>query len=173
MSASNMVIIGVRLKTLIESLLASVASDADHASQPWVNRTRTIPVVSFRKRRAGRGREDDLMRINEGVTIVPMEPIKAYGTNERDGVGYRFLVALVQGSVTDTVSDDWPLPVWEQAIRQRFQNKRLGSLGLTTGCELRTTVEPGKLPDWAALADGMDATFLVLTEYIREDRRSS
>lgn len=171
MSLSNMVLVGNRLKTLIEELLSAVASDAENEGQTWVTRTWTIPAVAFRKRRAGRGREEDLMRINEGVTIVPMDPIKAYGTNERDGVGYRYLVALVSGSVTDTVSGDWPLPIWEQAIRRRFQNKRLGSLGLTTGCELRTTVEPGKLPDWAMLAEGVDASFLVLTEYIREDRR--
>ena len=172
MSLSNMVLIGNRIKTLIEELLVSVSSDAENFGQDWVTRSWTIPSVAFRRRRSGRGREEDLMRINEGVTIVPMEPKMAYGTNERDGIGYRFLVALVSGSATDTVSSDWPLPIWEQAIRRRFQNKRLGSLGLTTGCELRTTVEPGELPNWAMLSDSVDASFMVITEYIREDRRS-
>lgn len=172
MSASNMVIVAVRLKTLIEELVTSVAADADHATNLGITRTRNQPQVEIRKRRNGRGRETGPMRIQEGITIVPMEPIQAYGTNERDGVGYRFLVALVRGSVSDEVSDTWPLPVWEQAIRQRFQNKRLGSLGLTTGCEIRTTVNPGKLPDWAMLDEGMDGTFLVVTEYIRENRRT-
>lgn len=172
MSASNMVIVANRIKTLIQGLVASVAVDADHTGSPGISRVRTLPSVSVRKRRNGRGREEDLMRIDEGITIVPMKPIEANGTNERDGVGYRFLVALVGGSVSDTVSEDWPLPVWEQAIRQRFNNKRLGSLNLTTGCEHRTTVQPGDLPDWALLGDSLDATFLIVTEYIREDRRS-
>lgn len=172
MSASHMVIVGQRLQTLIRELILDVANDADHAGQTGFTRAALRPTVAFRRRRSGRGREEDLMRIEEGITIVPMQPIKAYGTNERDGVGYRFLVALCQGSVTDTVSGDWPLPVWEQAIRRRFQNKRLGSLSLTIGNELRTTVDPGDLPDWAKLADGMEATFLVITEYIRECRRS-
>jgi hypothetical protein len=130
-----------------------------------------LPAVNVRKRRSSGGREDNVMRIDEGITIVPMDAVLSVGTNERDGTGYRFLIAIAQGTITDTVSEDWALPIWEQAIRQRFQNKRMGSLSLGSACELRTSVRPGKLPEWAMLSEGVDASLLVLTEYVRENRR--
>ena len=172
MSNSNMVVIGNRIKEIIESLLLEVASEDDHESQEWVSRQWTIPSVSFRKRKSGRGREDGTMRINEGITIVPLGSISSPGTNGRDGVGYQFLVALVQGSFTDTVSGDWPLPIWEQAIRRRFHNNRMGNMSLSNACELRTSVQAGSLPDGASLSDSMDAAFLTITEFVRESRRS-
>lgn len=169
---SHMYQIGVRLKGIIEELLDDVALDAEYNTYTTVTRASQKPYVAFRKRRAGRGRDDeDLMRIEEGITIVPMKPVQAHGTNERDGVGYRFIIALAQGTIRDEIDIDWSVPIWEQAIRQRLQNKRMGNLDLASACEIRTQVEPGELPSWAYLADGVDATFLVLTEYVRENRR--
>ena len=165
--------IAQRLKTILEELVADVSSDLDNASYTTVSRTAMRPSVRYRKRRASRGREDEgLMTIEEGISIIPMEPVKVPGTNERDGVGYRFLVALADGTLTDEIGPEWPIPIWEQAIRQRLNNKRMGSLALDDGCEQRTSVEPGELPNWAKLEDGIDASFLVVTEYVRESRTS-
>ena len=168
---SHLVTIALRLKTLTENLLTDVQGDSANSAIGTVNRASQIPTVRLRKRRASRGREDEeLMRINEGVTIVPMDPVRSLGTNDRDGVGYRFLIAIVQGTETDEIDASWAVPIWEQAIRRRFHNKRLGSLSLANGCELRTDVKPGSQPKWA-LVEGIDARFLVLTEYVRESRR--
>jgi hypothetical protein len=169
---SHMYHIGNRLKIIIEDLLSDVSDESQYSGYDTVARDSMLPLVEFRKRRAGRGRgEEDLMRIDEGITIFPLDPVNAHGTNERDGVGYRYVISIAQGTVRDEVDINWGIPIWEQAIRQRFQNKRMGSLMLDSACELRTQVEPGKLPDWAYLPEGVDATFLVLTEYVRENRR--
>ena len=159
--------IGAELKTKIEALRDSISGNSSYAT---VARSAMLPYISLRKRRSGRGREDDLMRIEEGITIVPMKSVWGPGSNERDGVGYRFLIAIAQGTMTDEFEEGWSLPVWEQAIRQRFQNRRVGGLVLGCSDEIRCTVDYGELPDWAMLREGLDSTYLVLTDYIREAR---
>lgn len=167
--SSHVVTIATRAKTIIEALLTEIQEDG--SSPSTVSRAYLTPDVLIRKRRASHGKGEELMRFDEGITIVPMEPQRAVGTNERDGVGYRFLIGIAQKSLTEDIDASWQVPIWEQAIRQRFQNKRMGSLSLE-GCELRTSVKPGALPEWAMLGDNIDASFLVLTQYVRENRRS-
>ena len=104
MSNSNMVVIGNRIKEIIESLLLEVAAEDDHESQEWVSRQWTIPSVSFRKRKSGRGREDGTMRINEGITIVPMGSISFPVTIAR-----RIACSHIgKGQSSDTVSVNDP-----------------------------------------------------------------
>ena len=164
--------IGNRLAEIVGEVLTSVAAeDLDTTT----SRTSQLPGVEFRKRRSGTGRGTEPMRIDEGITIVPLKPVRGVGTNERDSVGYRYMIAIAYGTLTDTLEDtdggDWPLSTWEEAIRRRLHNKRMGSMTLNSACEHRTSVEPGELPEWMRLADGIDSTFLVVTEFIREGRR--
>lgn len=172
---SNVYVIGNRLVEIIEDELVNVSEEVGANTQ--VSRTAILPNVSFRKRQSGRGREEDGMRINEGITVVPMKPVRSMGTNERDGIGYRYLVAIVTGTYRDILDDsngaDWPISTWESAIRRRLHNKRMCDMTLDNSCELRTFVEPGDLPKWASLKDGVDSAFLIVTEYIREGRRSA
>jgi hypothetical protein len=160
--------IGTRIVTVISALLTEVASES---SENPVSRASQKPYVVLKKRKSGRGREDGMMRIEEGITVVPLKPKRMGGTNERDDVGYRFLISIAPGTLTDTIVDDWPVGTYEQVIRQRFQNSRVGSLGLTDSWEKYSTIEPGDLPEKAKLDEGLEASFLVLTDYIREARR--
>lgn len=164
--------IGARLVDEITILVTDMANEA--GADDTMTRTSQLPNVSFRKRRSAKGREDAWMRIEEGITIVPLKPARSPGTNERDGVGYKFMIAIAFGTYRDELDDvdqnDWPIAEYEEAIRRRFHNSRICNIGLTDACELRTAVEPGELPDWAKLKIGMDATYLTLIEYIRESR---
>ena len=171
---SNAYAIGRALVTEIEQLLLDVSDDVGVHST--VSRTYTLPTVSFRKRRSGAGRELTEMRIYEGITVVPLKPKRSLGDNERDGIGYRYMVAIASGTYRDildsTSANDWPTAEWEEAIRRRFHNKRIGSISnLTNTCEIFTQVEPGELPQWAKLDEGLDSTYLIITEYVRENRR--
>jgi hypothetical protein len=149
----------------IDTLLDTVADELPSNSQ--IARSRLKPDVEIHKRRAQDRRE---MRIGEGITVVPMKPVQAGGTNERDDVGYAFLVAIAQRTLTDTLNADWRVGIWEQAIRQRFNHRRLG-ITLDSACELSCIVAPGELPNWAMLEEGMDLSMLTITCYVREARR--
>jgi hypothetical protein len=129
------------------------------------------PVIRIQKRKSARGRSDEDFVITTGITIVPITNSDEGGTNQREDVAYRYLIACGSGTWTDDLEDDWPVATWEQAIRQRYQQSRIGVTGLTSGCEIATTCKPGKLPDWAKLEDNVDATFLQLAVWIRETRR--
>lgn len=157
--------LGESLVTAIQDLIDTIATEQPGNSQ--VSRDWTKFHVDFRKRRAQR---ESRMRIGEGITLFPSKPMLASGTNERDDVGYVFVLSIVQGSSTEIVNEDWRLGIFEQAIRQRFNWKRLG-VTLDSGCELYCRVEPGELPDWADLEDGLDASFLKITCFVRESRR--
>jgi hypothetical protein len=149
----------------IDVLLDTVADELPSNSQ--ISRSRLKPQIEIHKRRSQDKRE---MRIQEGITIVPMQPKQAGGTNERDDVGYAFLVAIAQRTLTDTLTEDWRVGIWEQAIRQRFNHRRLG-ITLDSACELSCIVTPGELPNWAMLDEGMDLSMLTITCYVREARR--
>lgn len=165
--AMHLYAVGNHVVSQIDAVLNVVASD--RSGDETVSREALKPYVQFRKRRAGRGREEGLMRIGEGITVIPLKPTTGRGTNVRDDVGYRFLITIVAGTLTDSMSDDWQIGIWEQAIRQRFQSRRTGVV-LTDACEMYCVIEPGDLPDWAMLDDGVDASYLTLTVFIRESR---
>lgn len=167
----NAFLLGSAVVDVIKQLLEDIAEEREGGDpEGLVAREALLPYVSLRKRRNGRGRDEDRLRIEEGITVVPMSPKQASGTNERDDVGYVYLVAIAGGTWTDEITGNWPIGVYEQAIRQRFMHRRLG-VGLTGACELGCVVKPGDLPDWAALKDGIDATFMELTCFVREERR--
>lgn len=169
MSGLHVVKIAKRLVTEINIVVAELFDEVSEASMLRDNQK---PYVSGRKRVSGRGREESLMRINEGITVVPMAPRQAGGTNERDDVAYRFLISIVGGTRTDDLDENWPLGHYEQGIRQRFQHRRIGSLGLADSWEIRCFVEPGELPDWAKLTkEELDSTHLILSCFVREARR--
>jgi hypothetical protein len=149
----------------IDTLLDTLAEELPNNSQ--IARERLKPRIEIRKRRS---QDDKEMRINEGITLVPMRPVSAGGTNERDDVGYQFFLAIAQKTLTDTLTEDWRVGIWEQAIRQRFNHRRLG-ITLDSACELSCIVTPGDLPDWKLLADGMDVSKMMITCYVREARR--
>jgi hypothetical protein len=149
----------------IETLLDTLADELPSNLQ--IARERLKPYVELSKRRSQDSRE---MRINEGITLVPMRPVQAGGTNERDDVGYPFLLAIAQKTFTDTITEDWRVGIWEQAIRQRFNHRRLG-ITLDSACELSCIVAPGELPNWKLLDEGMDISMLTITCYVREARR--
>lgn len=165
--AMHLYAIGIHVVSQIDAVLNAVASD--YSDDETVSREALKPYTQLRKRRAGRGREEDLMRIGEGITVIPLKQTTGRGTNARDDVGYRFLITIVSGTMTDTLSDDWQLGIWEQAIRQRFQSRRSGVV-LDDACEMYSTIEPGDLPDWAILDEGVEASYLTLTVFVRESR---
>lgn len=162
--SANTLVIAKRVKDVVEEQLGLVAS---------ANAYQETPHVQLRKRLDGNHRmKDSPMVFQKGVTIVPMGPKSAGGTNEREDWAHQFLIAIALGTHTDNLDrDDWPFAAWEQAIRQRLQQRRLGSMSLHDACELHTTVRPGELPDWGQLAEGLEATFLTLTCFVREARR--
>jgi hypothetical protein len=180
---SNVYKFGKRLVAIIIEEVAKVDTEAEaehgaDADGTAVSRDALIPTVTFRKRPHGRGREVSKMRVSEGITVSPLKPVLTpINTNERDGIGYKFLVSFVTGSYNDILDDttelDWPNALWAEAVRRRLQNNRMGSLTLVDTKELRTSVRTGDLPDWAELDDGLDAIHLVVTEYVREGRRPS
>ena len=161
----HMFTIAEAIVAAIETLLDTVASELPGNSQ--IARERLKPHVEVHKRRAQDRKE---MRIEEGITVVPMQPVSAGGTNERDDVGYAFLVAIAQRTLTDTLNADWRVGIWEQAIRQRFNHRRLG-ITLDSACELSCITAPGELPNGAMLDEGMDLSMLTITCYVREARR--
>jgi hypothetical protein len=161
----HMYTIATGIVAAIEELLDTVAGELPSNSQ--IARGRLKPQVEIHKRRS---QDKDEMRIQEGITVVPMQPRQAGGTNERDDVGYAFLVAIAQRTLTDTLNEDWRVGIWEQAIRQRFNHRRLGII-LDSACELSCITEPGELPNWAMLDKGMDLSMLKITCYVRESRR--
>lgn len=137
------------------------------------------PIVKFRKRRAGRGREQAEMRIEEGITVFPMGPRESGGTNERDDYGHRYVVSIASGTYEDDVDEDWFLGNWEELIRKRFHNRRLGDRDVADlpialcgegYCEQITSVRTGELPEWVQLERGLDLVLLEITVYVRENR---
>jgi hypothetical protein len=162
--------IGERLKELIQELVEDIASE-DSVEQPdsdSVSRTAILPSVEFRKRRAKEGG----IKVGEGITIVPMKPVQNGGTNERDDTGYRFAVFIASGTWSSSAYEYWPLAIYEQEIRRRLNQRRIGlDLG-ATGCELATVANPGALPDYDALEDDMDMSILLVTVFVRESRRN-
>lgn len=162
--SANALTVAKRVQTVIAELVSAVATENSYGE--------TL-VVQLRKRVHGNGRlKDKLMVFQKGITIAPLGPQQAGGTNEREDWAYRFVIAIAIGTMTDKLDlDDWPFAAWEQAIRQRFQQRRLGGMSLTNACELHTVLRPGDLPEWAELAEGLEATFLTLTCFVREARR--
>ena len=161
--ALHIVVIANRLENRIGVLMDQLVTDGDLVQDDR-------PEVRLQKRKSARGRSNDEFVISTGITIVPITNSPEGGTNQREDVAYRFLIACGSGTWTDDLEDDWPVATWEQAIRQRFQQSRIGVTGLS-GCEIVTTCTPGKLPDWARLEDDVDATFLEIAVWIRETRR--
>lgn len=161
--------IGTRIVEELEILIHKLGDESDNAT---TSRDSQKPYIRFRKRKSGSGREASRMRIGEGITVVPMANKFMGGTNEREDVGYTYLVALVDGTVTDEVEAGWRVATWEQGIRQRFQGRRLGGFLGVEFCELACILVPGSLPDWASVAEGMDQTFIRFTCVVRESRRS-
>jgi hypothetical protein len=162
--------IGERLQELITELVDAIA-DEDAAESPdsdTVSRTATLPNVAFRKRRSKKGG----IKIDEGITIVPLKPVQNGGTNERDDTGYRYAVFIASGTWSSSMYEYWPLGIYEQEIRRRLNQRRIGvDLG-ETGCELATVANPGALPDFDALEEDMEVSVLVVTVFVRESRRN-
>ena len=158
--------IGIRLVAAIEELLTDIATE--EAGDATLARASQLPQVEFGKVQAD---DDGMMDVEEGIKVSPLSPRQAGGTNERDDVAYRFLIVIGYGSWTETIPINWPTGFYEQAIRQRFHHRRIGSLGLLDSWEIRCMVEPGDLPDIPKIRQGVDATTLVLSSFIRETRR--
>ena len=161
---SNLLTIAKAVRTAITTLAATVKTENSYPDSP---------TIRLRKRMANYGRRaDQLMAFGSGITVVPLGPKPAGGTNEREDIGYQYLIALAQGTISDNLDvTDWPFAVWEEAIHQRFQNRRIGGMTLDNACELHTSIRQGELPEWAQLEEGVDATFLTLTVFVRERRR--
>lgn len=158
--------IATKIQEVIESLLVELSTELSSNSE--VARSSLIPYVSVSK--GSRERSDSTMSIAEGITIIPLKPGELPGTNEREDMGYQFLVTICQGTYTDDLPSTWRVGVWEQAIRQRFQQRRLGAT-LDSACELGCTVTAGDLPRWAEFKEGVDASYMVITCFVRESRR--
>jgi hypothetical protein len=162
--------IGERLKELIQELVEAIAEE-DESEQPeseTVSRTATLPNVDFRKRR----KKGDMIEVGEGITIVPLKPLQTGGTNERDDTGYRFAVFISAGTWTSDVYEYWPLAIYEQEIRRRFNQRRIGiDLG-STACELATVAQSGALPDGEEYDEDLDVSILLVTVFVRESRRN-
>jgi hypothetical protein len=160
--------IGNKIKEIIEQLLTDLTSELP--SNPEIARSSLKPYVNLQKGKPNMGRDDPKMSICEGITIVPLKPSELPGTNEREDMGYQYFVSVAQGTMTEDFSNNWRVGVWEQNIRQRFQQRRLG-VTLDSACELGCTVTAGALPEWAELKDGVDASFMTITCFVRESRR--
>ena len=165
MAGLHVYLIGTRLKTQIEALIQTIATE--EAGDDILARQSQLPQVEFKKQRSG----SDEMEAEEGITISPLAPEGAGGTNERDDIGYRFAIVISYGTRTEDFQANSPTEFYSQAIRQRFHHRRIGSIGLQDSWEIRATVQVGPLPDTPRLREGIDGTVLVLTSYIRESRR--
>jgi hypothetical protein len=130
-----------------------------------------VPAVRLAKRITQHGREEDTIRIRDGITIAPIHQAESGGTNERDDVAYRFWLAIGYGTQTDELEDYWPLASLAQALRRRFNQTRTGVTGLI-GCELATTIQSNAdLPNKEKLVEQIDATVYRVTVWVRETRR--
>ena len=144
----------------------------------------TSLTVQMRKRRNGTGRDTSPMRIAEGVTVYPIGPRLRGGTNEREDVSYRYIVSVASGTQTEFIDAEWLVAQWEQAIRRRFHNTRLGDgaggeLSTADYCEKGTTVREGSfrtllngVPDSPGtdLTGGMEVILLEINVHVRESR---
>jgi hypothetical protein len=160
--------IAQRLLEEMNILIEQLVVEGCHES---VYRDSMKPYICLRKRKSGSGRSVTPMRIEEGITIVPIGQRNFGGTNEREDVGYGFLIACVDGTLSDEIEPGWRIATWEQGIRQRFHQQRIGKLSNNEFCEVACIVVPGELPDWAALGEKIDQTLLQLTCVVRESRR--
>ena len=160
--------IGTRLVAELTILIEKLVVES---CQESVSRDALKPYIVLKKRKSGSGREVTPMRIEEGITVVPIGQEFLGGTNEREDVGYTYLVACVEGTLTDEINAGWRVGAWEQAIRQRFQQRRIGNLSNNEFCELACVLRPGELPSWAEVGDKMDQTLLKFTCIVRESRR--
>lgn len=159
--------IATKIKEIIEQLLTDLVTE--FPSNPEVSRVSQKLYVNIQK--GPRESEDSTMAIGEGIRIIPLKPEELPGTNEREDMGYQFLVTIAQGTFTEDLPDSWRIGIVEQNIRQRFQQKRTG-VTLDSACELGCTVTAGELPRFVTFKDGVDASYLVITCFIRESRRA-
>lgn len=159
--------IAAKIQEIIEQLLTDLVTELPNNSE--IARSSLKPYVSVQK--GPRESEDATMSICEGITIIPLQPGELPGTNEREDMGYKYLVTIAQGTYTEGLPETWRVGIWEQNIRQRFQQRRTG-VTLDSACELGCTVTAGELPRWATFKEGVDASYLTITCFVRESRRA-
>ena len=176
--------IGQKLVAAIKKLSTDGKVDTIDDANRKIAAHATAWDVQLRKRRNGTGRDSSPMRISEGVTVYPVGSESRGGTNEREDVAYRYIVSVATGTQTDFLDANWLVAQWEQAIRRRFLNTRLGdgaggALSTADYCEKGTTVQRGSfgtlfngMPDseWTSLADGMEVVLLEISVHVRESR---
>lgn len=127
------------------------------------------PDVRARKRIFADDGQEDSRPMHRGITVSPDDDTPAGGTNERENVGYRFAVGMLDGSSTEFLDEEFRVATWGEKIRRRFQFRRIGDLP-STMCELHCNVGPHKRPDRLRLNDGDDFAMLRITCFVREAR---
>lgn len=81
----------------------------------------------------GRKIPRDQMQARRGVTVAPAADVEGGGTNERDDIGYGYVILCCQGTGRGDTDDIDRVTEWRQAIKRKFHNKRLvGSGGTIT-----------------------------------------
>lgn len=160
--------IATKIQEVIETLVSDISQELPNNAE--VARSSQVPYVGINKAFLEPGRDGPTMGICDGITIFPMRPTELPGTNEREDMGYQFLVVITQGTWTEDIASTWRVGLWEQEIRRRFQQRRLG-VTLDHACELGCTVTAGGLPEWARFKEGVDASYMTITCFVRESRR--
>lgn len=102
------------------------------------------------------------------LTHRKLRPSGRGGTNTDDYL-YPVVVALFLGTNRDLVDDYAYSLHWEETIRKHFHNRR--RITLTTGdTALNCTVQPGETILAEQFMQNYDATFLVISTHVREQR---
>lgn len=76
---------------------------------------------------------DGTVLIHQGITIYPLRPVFAPGTNEREDVGYGAGIAVIAAADHSSSAMRDRVPAAREAIRRKLVEDRLDTLDLVSG----------------------------------------
>lgn len=113
-------------------------------------------------------REDT--HIDYGITVSWEDEREARGTNERDDIGYPFVVTMCQGTSRGATDEMAKLSKWRENIRRTFHNKRLTGISSTGTNVIPCTVQHRDVTVPKEYLASKDVSQLVITAWFRESR---
>jgi hypothetical protein len=108
----------------------------------------------------------DAAQVRRGIQVAFTTDSVGGGTNERDDIGYGFIVTCCQGTSRGDTDDLDRVTLWRQQIRRAFHNQRLSGVNEIYIC----TVSPGDQFIPKELRKHNDVSALYVRCWSREQR---